>query len=107
MLKLNVERSFPCQVPVEFLDEKGGTVKGEFCAKFRIMSQAEVRGDDEARLLDKVLLGVSDIELCGTDGKPLTGEALLSAVKDDPTLGSACVQTYLDVALKKPTRRKT
>lgn len=107
MLKLNVERSFPCQVPVEFTDENGAVVKGQFCAKFRIMSQAEVRGDDEARLLDKVLLDVGDIELYGTDGKALSGEALLSAVKDDPTLGSACVQVYLDTVVKKPIRRRT
>lgn len=107
MLKRNIERQFTIPVVIDCLDEDGSTSRGEFNATFRMMSQAEVRRDDEARLLDKVLIRVSDLELTGIDGKPLSGQALLEAVKDDPELGSALVQTYLDNVVKKPTRRRT
>lgn len=107
MLKRNIERRFTIPIQIDCLEEDGRTTRGEFRASFRMMSQAEIRGDEEARLLDKVLLDVSDLELCGTDGKPLSGKDLLQAVKDDPELGSALVNAYLENVVKKPTRRRT
>lgn len=107
MLKRNIERTFSLPIQIDCLEEDGRTTRGEFGATFRMMSQAEIRGDEEARLLDKVLIGIKDLELCGTDGAPLAGEKLLQAVKDDPELGSALVNAYLENVIKKPTRRKT
>lgn len=107
MLKRNIERTFTIPIQIDCLEEDGRTTRGEFGATFRMMSQAEIRGDEDARLLDKVLLEVRDLELCGPDGAPLTGKALLQAVKDDPELGSALVNAYLENVIKKPTRRRT
>lgn len=107
MLKRNIERTFSLPIQIDCLEEDGRTTRGEFRAKFRMMSQAEVRGDEDARLLDRVLLEVQELELCGVDGRPLTGAELLQAVKDDPELGSALVNAYLESVVKKPTRRKT
>lgn len=107
MLKLNVNRTFPAAVTVHLIDEEGQSQKGEFNAVFKVLSseQAADEANSDKRLLDLVLVSVSDIELTGADGKVLEGEVLLNAVKGDPALSTALIATYNESLTKKNLRR--
>lgn len=107
MLKLNINRTFPAAVTVHLIDEEGKSQKGEFKAVFKVLSsdQATDEANSDKRLLDLVLVSVSDIELTGADDKELEGEALLKAVKADPALSTALIATYNESLTKKNLRR--
>jgi len=98
MFKLNTQRTYRQPVKVVIYDEQGKEQTGQFTALFKVLPQS---GDVEGNLLDHVLKGVEDIEVPGEDGAPLQGEALLDAVKKDPSTATALVAAYQDSILKK------
>ncbi|MCU7934112.1 MAG: hypothetical protein KZQ99_04435 [Candidatus Thiodiazotropha sp. (ex Dulcina madagascariensis)] len=108
MLKLNIDRTFQVPVPVSFVDENGTEQQGEFRATYRVLSETEAKAADNAdkRLLEMVVVEVSELELVDKNGQVLQGRELLDAAQADPTLSSALVHTYWENAVKKP-RPKT
>lgn len=107
MLKLNVNRTFPAPVTVHLVGEDGQPDKGQFNAVFKVLSsdQATDEANSDKRLLDLVLVSVSDIELSDAEDKVLEGAALLEAVKADPALSTALIATYNESLTKKNLRR--
>lgn len=105
MLKLNVNRVFKASVPVSIITPDGQQQDAEFSASFRVMTKQQAKAQGEQPLLDVVLVEVHDIELFDANDQVLTGDALLQAAKDDPTLSSALVHCYWDNLTKKPQRK--
>lgn len=106
MFKLNTKRTYKQSVPLTLVDESGKDQKGTFSATFRVTPNNETRELlDDATLLDRVLVSVSDIEVPDDEGKPLEGEELLSAVKNDPAAAFALINAYQDSIIKKNRRR--
>ncbi|MEW8494237.1 MAG: hypothetical protein AB2604_10565 [Candidatus Thiodiazotropha taylori] len=103
MLKLNINRTFTVPVKVPYVGEDGESHEGEFTAKFKILPEAEAKKSENVgkRLLELVVVEVSDLELVDKDENAITGEALRAAAIGDPTLSSAMVQTYWENAAKK------
>lgn len=103
MLKLNSTRTFPSPVTVHFVDEKGKSSSGTFNAVFKVVptDQLTDENNSEKRLLDVVLVEVSNIELTDEQGEALTGDALLEACKSDPSISSALTSTYGKQLTKK------
>ena len=102
MFKLNIKRTYQYPVAVTVLDGNQEQT-GEFTATFRVVSNDELRSPENAKktLLDMVLVSVEGIEVDGADGQPLTGEALLNAVKADPATATALVTAYQESVTKK------
>lgn len=106
MFKLNTKRTYTQPVSLTIVDENGKDHKGTFTANFKVTPNSETREFlDDATLLDRVLVSVSDIEVPGEDGKPLEGEELLIAVKNDPAAAFALINAYQDSIIKKNRRR--
>lgn len=102
MFKLNTGRSYKYPVTVNVFDgEKEQS--GKFTAVFKVLpnSQATDPENQDKRLLDMVLVGAEDIEVAGEDGQPLAGEALLNALKDDPSAAVALITAYQESISKK------
>tara|TARA_R110002049_G_scaffold30388_8_gene104231 strand:- start:413 stop:730 length:318 start_codon:yes stop_codon:yes gene_type:complete len=105
MFKVNPRRTFRYPVTVTIHDgEKAQT--GKFHATFRAAQGDELRSRSDDLFLDIVLLEVHGIEIEGEDGQPLEGEDLLAAVKNDPSLSSACIAAYQESIVRK-NRPKT
>ena len=107
MLKLNTTRSFPAPVTVHFRDEDGKDQKGQFNAVFKVISadQLQSEANHEKRLLDLVLVEVSEIELTDVSGDVLHGTELLDACKNDPSIATALMATYNENVAKKNLKR--
>lgn len=106
MFKLNTTRTYKQPVNLTVVDEAGKDVKGTFTAVFKILPNNETRELlDDATLLDRVLVSVSDIEVPDETGKPLEGEALRDAVRNDPAASFALITAYQDSIIKKNRRR--
>lgn len=102
MFKLNTQRSYQYPVSVVIFDgEKEHT--GKFTATFKVLPNSQIRDPENAdkKLLDLVLVGVDGIEVPGEDGRPLQGDALLQALKDDPAVSVALVAAYQESITKK------
>lgn len=98
---LNTERTYKHPVKVVVYDEQGKEQTGTFTATFKVLPHDENR---EGKLLDYVLVDVEGIQVPGADGKPLTGDALLDAVKRDPAASVALVAAYNESITKKNLR---
>jgi hypothetical protein len=98
MFKLNTERTYKYPVTVVVYDEQGAEQSGTFTATFKTLPHDEKR---EGRLLDHVLVAVEGIEVGGADGEPLSGAALLDALKKDPAASTAMVAAYNESIVKK------
>jgi len=106
VFKLNTNRTYKQPVHLTLVDENGKDEKGTFSAIFRVMPNPETRELlDDATLLDRVLVSVSDIEVPDENGKPLEGEALRDAVRNDPAAAFALINAYQDSIIKKNRRR--
>ena len=105
-LKINTARTFDASVTVHFHDDNGQPAKGTFGATFKVVPTDSLK-DSEDSFLDHVLVSVneSELELIGEDGQRLTGEALLSAVKVDPSISLAIVTAYNEQVAKKNLKR--
>ena len=103
MFRLNTERTYPYPVSVTVIDRDGREQQGEFQAVFRVVPTSTLRDPDNAErhLLDLALVDVRDLELVDSDGNVLQGQALIDAVKDDPSLSAACVAAWRESVLKK------
>lgn len=106
MFKLNTNRTYKQSVSLTIVDEQGKDQKGSFTAVFKVMPNNETRELlDDATLLERVLVSVSDIEVPDETGKPLEGEALRDAVRNDPAASFALITAYQDSIIKKNRRR--
>lgn len=105
-LKLNTQRIYRHPVPVSYYDESGKIVTGSFTGTFKVMTKGDM-DDKDARLIDKILIGVDDIELTDEHGNELQGEELLDAVKNDSDLAAACMEAYNGSIEKKRIKKKT
>lgn len=107
MLKLNTTRTFSSAVTVHFVSEEGRAEKGDMKAVFKVMptDQLQDEGNSDKRLLDLVLVSVSNIELADEEGNTLEGAALVDACKNDPSISSALVATYSEKLTKKNQKR--
>lgn len=109
MLKLNTHRTFTAEVVVRSVNEEGHTTKGTFEATFRVAPTTELtdEANAEKRYLDLVLVSVkeSDLDITDADGRKLTGEELLSALKADPGVSNALITTYSENVAKKNQKR--
>ncbi|WP_110678836.1 hypothetical protein [Salinicola sp. RZ23] len=102
MFTLNPKRTYQQPVVVTLYDEQGKEQSGRFTATFKVLPHDEAQHlPEETKLLDAVLVGVSDIEVPGEHGEPLAGEALLEAVKNDPAASVALISAYHDSITKK------
>lgn len=103
MFKLNTQRTYKYPVVVNIFDgDKEQT--GKFTAVFKVMKNSaiqEAAAAGDKNLLDMVLMDVEGIQVDGEDGKPLAGEALLSALKDDPSVAIALAAAYNESLVKK------
>lgn len=102
MFKLNTARCYQYPVSVTIFDG-GKEQTGSFTATFKVLPNSALRDDKNAdkSLLDLVLVGVEGVEVLGDDGKPLQGEALTRAMKDDPSVSVAMVAAYQESVTKK------
>lgn len=102
MFKLNTQRTYSYPVKITVFDGNEEQT-GEFKATFKVPSNDDLRAPENAdkTLLDMVLVGVEGIEVAGEDGQPLTGDALLKAVKADPAAATALVTAYQESVTKK------
>jgi hypothetical protein len=102
VFKVNRSRTYPYPVTATVFDEQGKEQIGKFKAHFKVLPHDEAKElPEDTTLLDAVLTGVSEIEIDGEDGQPLTGAALASAVKNDPALSAATVGAYHESIAKK------
>ena len=102
MFKLNKSRCYQYPVSVTIFDgEKEHT--GKFTATFKVLPNSALRDPEntDKTLLDLVLVGVEGVEVPGEDGKPLQGDALVQALKDDPSVSVAMVSAYQESITKK------
>lgn len=107
MFKLNPNRTYTYPVKVTVFDgDKEHT--GEFTATFKVLPNSGLRelmaNPADRSLLDSVLVGVSGVEVPGEDGTPLVGDALLTALKDDPAVAVAIGAAYSESITKKNQR---
>ncbi|WP_139313682.1 hypothetical protein [Salinicola sp. MH3R3-1] len=102
MFKVNTSRNYPYPVTATVFDEQGKEQTGRFKAHFKVLPHNEAKSmPEDTSLLDAVLKGVSEIEIPGEDGQPLSGDELLDAVKNDPALSAATVGAYHESIAKK------
>lgn len=109
MLKLNPNRTYRYPVTVTLYDEQGKEQPGRFTATFRVLPHSQMERPDLAdqKLLDLVLVSVEDVEVPGPDGHPLAGDALMGALKDDPSVSTALVNAYQESVVKKNLARSS
>jgi len=104
-ITINTHRTFTTDVEFTAEDEHGAPLKAKIKAKFRILPLDEGErlgaGDTVSKALDVVLVSIEGLTLHDIEGKPLTGEQFLSAVKQDPVVGPACWLRYREELRKK------
>lgn len=102
MFKLNTQRTYKYPVSVTIFD-RDQEQTGTFTAVYKVVPNSVLKDPENAdkRLLDLVLVGVEGVEVDGEDGKPLQGDALLQALKDDPATSVALVNAYQESITKK------
>lgn len=102
MFKINTQRCYQYPVSVTIFDGEK-EVTGKFTATFKVQPNSALRNPDntDKTLLDLVLVNVEGVEVPGEDGKPLQGEALVNALKDDPSVNMAIVAAYQESITKK------
>lgn len=102
MFKLNTRRTYRYPVSVTVFDGEK-EVTGKFTAEFKVAPSTDLTAPENEgkRLLDLVLVNVYDIEVPGADGNPLHGEALLDALKADPSASNALISSYQESITKK------
>jgi len=102
VFKLNTNRTYPYPVALTVYDEAGKEHTGKFTATFKAMPQDQLRNmPADTLLLDQVLMGAQGIEVPGEGGKPLEGEELLHALKNDPAASTALITAYQESVSKK------
>lgn len=102
MFTLNTNRTYSYPVSLTVYDENGKEQSGKFDAMFKVMPQDKLREmPADTLLLDQVLVGAKGIEVPGEDGKPLEGEDLLKALKNDPAASTALITAYQESVSKK------
>lgn len=102
MFTLNTNRTYQYPVKMTVFDEAGKEVSGSFKATFKVVPGDQMREmREDVTLLDAVLVGVSEIEVAGPEGKPLEGDALLAALKHDPAASVALIAAYQESITKK------
>ena len=106
---LDTQRTFKQPVPIVIHDEDGKEIKNQFSAVFKILPNDQLKAvmaeNDDTRLIDLVLVEVSDIEVL-VDKRPLSGDELLNAVKNDPAANVAMIAAY-QCAIAKKNQLKT
>ncbi|MEX2475067.1 hypothetical protein [Marinobacter sp.] len=102
MFSLNTQRSYKYPVTVTVFDGDKEH-QGKFTATFKVLPHSQLSDPEKAdkRLLDLVLVDVEGVEVAGEDGKPLQGEDLLRALKDDPAASLALISAYQESITKK------
>lgn len=105
MFKLNTARTYKWPVTITVLDgdqELSGTVT----VTYRPLASDKAKNPDNASrpLLDLVLVDVDGIEVTGEDGHVLTGDARLSALRNDPAAAVALTEGYFASVQKKATK---
>lgn len=101
MFKLDTHRTYETPVSATVLLPDGSEQTGEFTAVFKVVPVNEMTdAPEDTRVLDMALIGVKDIELT-SNGEVLKGDALLEAVKNDPTLQAATLDAYFKSISKK------
>lgn len=105
MFVLNTHRTYKQPVTVTTYDENGREQTGKFTATFKVLPHDQARESGDARLLDLVLMDVEDVQVADESGQPLTGDALLDALKNDPAASSALIASYNDSIVKKNRSR--
>jgi len=107
-ITINTHRTFITDVEFTAEDEHGNPLKAKIRAKFRILPQNEIdqfaAENPTARVLDPILVSVEGLTLLDIEGKPLSGEEFLSALKQDPIISSACALRYGEELRKKSGR---
>lgn len=105
MFKINTQRCYQYPVSVTIFDGEK-EVTGKFTATFKVQPNSALRNPDntDKTLLDLVLVNVEGVEVPGEDGKPLQGEALVNALKDDPSVNMAIVAAYQESITKRTDR---
>ncbi|MGP5324931.1 hypothetical protein [Vreelandella titanicae] len=105
MFKLNTNRTYTYPVALTIYDETGKEQNGKFTATFKVVAQDTLRDlPADTLLLDQVLVGATGIEVLGEDGKPLEGDELLHALKNDPAASTALITAYQESVAKKNRR---
>ncbi len=102
MFKIKTDRTY--QYPVTVSYREGDEEKqGEFTGIFKTLNTAEMErlGTDDQKALDAIFVGAEGIELTGHDDEPLTGEAMLAALRSDPDVAQAIWSAYQDSYAKK------
>jgi hypothetical protein len=104
-ITINTHRTFVTDVEFTAEDEHGAPLKAKIRAKFRILPQNEIdqfaAANPSAKILDPILVSVEGLSLLDTDGKPLSGEEFLFALKQDPVISSALWLRYREEVRKK------
>jgi len=102
VFKLNTNRTYTYPVALTIYDEAGKEQSGKFTATFKVMPQNQLRDmPADTLLLDQVLVNASGIEVPGEGGKPLEGDELLDALKNDPAASAALISAYQESVAKK------
>lgn len=99
MFKLNIDRTFPSTVTVNFVDENGQDQTGSFTAIYKVMPRQK---DLPENLLEQVLVKLEGLELTNAEGQVLTGKDQLEAAIADPSVSMALLTSYTEAITKKP-----
>jgi len=104
-ITINTHRTFVTDVEFTAEDEHGNPLKAKIQAKYRIVPQNEIdrfaEANPNAKILDPILVSVEGLSLLDIDGRPLSGEEFLSALKQDPVISSALWLRYREEVRKK------
>jgi hypothetical protein len=104
-ITINTHRTFVTDVEFTAEDEHGAPLKAKIRAKYRILPQNEIdkfaSDNPNAKILDPILVTVEGLSLLDVDGKPLSGEEFLAALKQDPVISSALWLRYREEVRKK------
>jgi len=104
-ITINTHRTFITDVEFTAEDEHGAPLKAKIKAKYRILPQNEIdqfaADNPNAKILDPILVSVEGLSLLDIEGKPLSGEEFLSALKQDPVISSALWLRYREEVRKK------
>lgn len=99
---LNTQRTYEYPVTLTVYDNDGKEQVGSFKARFKVLPSNDPGTTD--RLIDRVLVGVTGLDVMGADDRHLVGEELLSAVKNDPAAATAIIAAYNESIVKKNLR---
>jgi len=104
-ITINTHRTFVTDVEFTAEDEHGAPLRAKIRAKYRILPQNEIdqfaAENPTAKVLDPILVSVEGLSLLDIDGKPLSGEDFLDALKQDPVISSALWLRYREEVRKK------